>query len=900
MGRTIHTAVVSLTVVGICVLNPASVMALGVDSPPLGSSARASGDGVDFSVWAPNAESVSVIGAFNQWDPKADPMRKDSTGVWRAHAEFARPGHEYLFVIDGSLERRDPRAREISISGMGVVVPPPSPPSSPPSPSALRDLVIYQIHPSTFYDPDPRDNRPGTLDDAVSKLDHLKELGINCILLMPVVEFPGDKSWGYNPTDLFAIEPAYGGREALRRFVAECHKRGIAVHIDVVHNHYGPNGLDIWDFDTKGTDLADRHPGGIYFYNDPKMGKTPWGPRPDFGRREVRQFISDQVKMWFDEYGADGLRWDSTVNIRATDGGHRINPEGERLLDQITRMIRREYPDKINIAEDSPRDPRFDASWDYGFHGHGTEGLVGNILRPPSEVDVSDIFSRVRSDMGFSRVIYSESHDEAGLLNSKTRLLSKIDPENPLSLKARRLAALAAVATMTSPGIPMIFMGQDIAETGHFHDDRPLDWAQDQRRQGMLMLYRDLVFLRRNLSGSTPSLQSPRVREILADQEKKVLAYRRYISSRPESDLVVVLNFSDSESTVDINFPRAGLWKTVLSTGFPRYNLEAEKIPEEIRVGSSSRATLSLPPQSAHIFSQNSISFPEIIPSGLELSPPSASPLPVEAKPHPEPALTPDHDEASDAPETSSSDQSPPRSSLFLSANFTDPPWQIGRDDLKMGMVEEGVWQIDITMHNASGVELKIADAATGLEFGASYVAVTPVPSEGYLKEDGPPLSLSGVLNGDYRLTFNERSLKYRFEKRANTGLEWVNIVSNLNQWSRTSDPMFMAADHLWQTDLEGPPGEPVEFVVVANGDLQKQWGSFDENQREGEWSALSQVLGSPFKTVVPPSGAFRISFNEKTEEISCRPLSLEEIPPRPSPPPPEPVGEVNHPLDQE
>jgi hypothetical protein len=213
-----------------------------------------------------------------------------------------------------------------------------------------------------------------------------------------------------------------------------------------------------------------------------------------------------------------------------------------------------------------------------------------------------------------------------------------------------------------------------------------------------------------------------------------------------------------------------------------------------------------------------------------------------------------------------------------------------------MGNVEEGIWQIDLSLYSASGVEWKIVDSTTGLEFGSGYPWPIAVPSEGYLKEDGTPVSLSGTLDGDYRLTFNERSMKYRFERRSQTDLEWINLVSNQNEWSRTADPMFMTGDYSWQVDVESTPGEFLEFVLVADGKLESQWGSPDSEHREGTWSAASQKLGAPFKTTIAQSGMNRIVFNEKTGEVSCRPLEPAEIPPRPTPPPPEPMGELNHP----
>ncbi len=141
-----------------------------------------------------------------------------------------------------------------------------------------------------------------------------EELGINAVEVMPVTEFPGDFSWGYNPAHPFAVESIYGGPDAFKRFVKAAHEHGIAVIVDVVYNHFGPSDLDLWQFDG----WSENEKGGIYFYND-RRSQTPWGEtRPDYGRGEVRQYLRDNALMWLEEYHADGLRWDMIPYIRTS------------------------------------------------------------------------------------------------------------------------------------------------------------------------------------------------------------------------------------------------------------------------------------------------------------------------------------------------------------------------------------------------------------------------------------------------------------------------------------------------------------------------------------------------------------------------------------------------------
>ncbi len=567
-----------------------------------------------FRVWAPNAETVSVIGTFNAWNGRRHEMKKESaSGVWSLDVRGAKPGDEYMFLINGELERKDPRARMVTASDGKCVIYDTAAfdwsQSKRPTPVSIGELVIYQLHPGTFHDPNPDDGEPGTLRDAMGKLDHLVQMGVNCVLLLPVNEFAGRHSWGYNPSDLFAVESAYGGPDALKEFVRACHERGIAVHMDIVHNHYGPGDLDLWQFDGHG---GGENAAGIYFYEDNERGQTPWGPRPDFGRREVVAFVEDQVRMWFDEYRIDGLRWDSTINIRAINDGATPNPEGERMLDRLARMIRAEYPDRFSIAEDSVGDRRFDASWEYEFHTAGTDGVVPQLLRDSDEAkQVGDIARRVDSELGFRRVIYTENHDETGRLNGKRRLITEVSEADPHSVKARRKNALAAVLTLTSPGVPLLFMGQELLEPKEFHDSNPLDWQRGEDAFHAFLLHRDLVHLRRNLAGLSPALTGEHARVVLADEENKVLAFRRYLPGS-DQELLVVVNLSGRQiDSIPVRFPRAGQWSVLLNTDDPRYGRDFAGTGQgSVSADGGLTASVTLAPYSAQIFAPGRAELP--------------------------------------------------------------------------------------------------------------------------------------------------------------------------------------------------------------------------------------------------------------------------------------------------
>jgi len=213
-----------------------------------------------------------------------------------------------------------------------------------------NELVIYELHIGTFARADKE--IPGTFDYAINKFRYLRACGINAVEVMPVTEFAGDFSWGYNPAHPFAVESAYGGPDAFKRLVNAAHSHGIAVILDVVYNHFGPSDLDMWRFDGWTADGAGEK-GGIYFYNDHRSA-TAWGDtRPDYGRGEVRQYIRDNAMMWLEDCRCDGLRYDMTLYIRSIvgNGGDDI-PDGWSLEAWINREICQKYPQKIVIAED--------------------------------------------------------------------------------------------------------------------------------------------------------------------------------------------------------------------------------------------------------------------------------------------------------------------------------------------------------------------------------------------------------------------------------------------------------------------------------------------------------------------------------------------------------------------
>ena len=236
--------------------------------------------GYQFSVWASYAKSVSLVGDFNDWDEDQDAMQQVDNGIWWVDIPTAANNDQYKFCIEPADNKKstknDPRARKMTNSvGNSIIydddfnwkiddfeLPP------------IHQRIIYEMHIGTF---NQISDQRGTFNSAIEKLDDLVELGVNVLEIMPVNEFAGDISWGYNPAAPFAVEEAYGGPDGLKKFIDAAHQRGIGVILDVVYNHFGPSDLDIWQFDG----WSENDKGGIYFYNDHRSS-TPWGEtRPD-------------------------------------------------------------------------------------------------------------------------------------------------------------------------------------------------------------------------------------------------------------------------------------------------------------------------------------------------------------------------------------------------------------------------------------------------------------------------------------------------------------------------------------------------------------------------------------------------------------------------------------------
>jgi 1,4-alpha-glucan branching enzyme len=448
--------------------------------PGMGASFNLDSKGVTFRVWAPHADQVYVAGNFTNppWNEGKIPLAREGneSGYWSTLVLEAKEHDHYKFVISckgkPDLWKLDPYCRQVT----GHVDPRDGSPHSNEcviinpnlfnwskkqfKMSPHNELVIYELHLGTFIDNGVPAQR---FLDAISKLDYLVDLGINAIEIMPCTEFETNTSMGYNPSLLFAIDDHYGEERSVQQFVKEANRRGIAVIFDVVYNHLGPDNLGdcFWRFD--GSSVGDY--GGIYFYQDQRAHTAFGATRPDYGRSEVRQILRDNAMMWLHEFHADGLRLDSTVNIRRSQQGDL--PDGWQLMQWINRD---KLPDKFIIAEDLEDNEwitkkvedggaGFNSQWDPGFYNVIRNAVVPIDDHSRSMSAVCDALKKRYNNDAFQRVIYSESHDEVTeqFGNKLGRMPEKICPGNADSWYSRKRSTLAAAIVFTSPGVPMIF-----------------------------------------------------------------------------------------------------------------------------------------------------------------------------------------------------------------------------------------------------------------------------------------------------------------------------------------------------------------------------------------------------------------------------------------------------------
>ncbi|MBX3330017.1 MAG: alpha amylase C-terminal domain-containing protein [Nitrospira sp.] len=589
---------------------PASLDHIHSDTP-MGANLIA--DGATFRAWAPNARAVYVIGEFNnRARTNASLLTPDASGHWRGFIPGVKDRHRYmLYVVGEGSEgpKRDPYARELETPFPGecivrtrdfpwhdskFITPP------------FHEFVIYQLHVGTFFAPNvPR--RGGTFLDVAHKLPYLAELGVTALQLLPIQEFQTSFSLGYNGTDYFSPEMDFAVRDAellpylaemnklldakgARRYRAEdlrgemnqlkalvdlAHLHGLAVILDVVYNHAGGEFGDqsLYFFDRQSH--AHGNNNSLYFTDKGHAGGLVF----DYSKAEVRDFLIQNAKFFLDEYRVDGFRYDQ-VSVIDHDGA----PHGWRFCQDLTSTLHVHQPSALHHAEYWNVNPYVvrivpDGA---GFDMTLTDGLrialrnvIGNASAPDDRpLDMTGLAHSLWPD-GFSeqwRFVQGPENHDIVYRDREPRLARLADPSDPRSWYGRSRARVATGLSLTAPGIPMLFMGQEFLEDKQWADDfvsHPellLYWPGleqgDKQMADHVRFTRELLTCRRN----SPGLRGQGFRVVHVHDQNRVLAFHRWVEGQGHDVMVVVHLAPFHRFGYRIGFPCGGDWREAFNS----------------------------------------------------------------------------------------------------------------------------------------------------------------------------------------------------------------------------------------------------------------------------------------------------------------------------------------------
>ncbi len=595
---------------------------------PLGAAYLGKG-ACSFRVWAPRAKRVDVH-LLNEG--KDMPLERKEKGYFEGTFDGIGPGALYFFRLDGQKDRPDPASRfqPQGVHGPSEVIQPDFPWSDASwSGLPLADYIIYELHVGTF-------TAEGTFEAVIPFLPELRNLGITAIEIMPVAQFPGERNWGYDGVHPFAVQNSYGGPVGLKKLVDACHQAGLAVVLDVVYNHLGPEGNYLRDFAPY---FTDRY-------------RSPWGEAINFDgpeSDEVRRFFIENALSWVDAFHIDALRLDAVHAILDFSAIPFLQDLAEAVHARARELHRRIFL----IAESDLNDTRLirsperggfglDAQWSDDFH-HALHTLLtgenigyyedfgrlqdlGKAFRQGFIYDGEYSPYRRRRHGNSSAdiradkfVVCSQNHDQVGNRMMGDRLSTLVSFSQ---LK------LAAAMVLLSPHIPLLFMGEEYGEPAPFpyfihHSDPELveavrhgrkeefssfRWkgeppdpqAEETFQKSRLNFalrhqtphrflydfYRDLIRLRRSLPALRPA--DPADREVM-DFEKEKVIYIRCWKERDEA--ILLANFSLLPQEVGLPLP-AGSWQKELDSEDERWGGKGSRVPQQVQ--SAGRVKLRL------------------------------------------------------------------------------------------------------------------------------------------------------------------------------------------------------------------------------------------------------------------------------------------------------------------
>ncbi len=557
-----------------------------------------------FRVWAPYSKTVEVVVAKSEGE-RIIKLTPDEFGYFQGKADFVEHEDRYFYILDNKLRRSDPVSRYLpeGVHGASEVI----------DPNrykwqdnrwqgiALEDYLIYELHIGTF-------SKIGTFEGAIEKIPHLKELGVTAVEIMPVSQFSGNRNWGYDGVGLFAVQNSYGGPEGLKKFVESCHLAGIAVILDVVYNHFGPEGNYLHDFG--------------YYFSD--KYQTLWGDSVNFDGAysdPVREFILSNALYWVDEYHIDALRLDAVHGIFDLGANHilkqlkaKISAFGKDTNRYIHLIAESDSNDRQITTSLAEGGYGLDSQWSDDFH-HALHSVLtgevngyyedyGGLQKLADAIDRTFVYNgcyslhRKRkygnSVLGVAPhkfIIGIQNHDQIGNRAFGDRISSG------LLFSAEKLSAFFLLLPYT----PFLFMGQEYGEKAPFqffmdHGDKPLIKAVRKGRKKefvafgwndvpdpkalqtfldsklnwnliseiphkqILKLYKEVIKLRKYWKIS--AVKSNEDIAVVCDEKRKCLTVR--FPGGNDSELLLVLSFSDKIEQSEKDYFQSLEWDLLL------------------------------------------------------------------------------------------------------------------------------------------------------------------------------------------------------------------------------------------------------------------------------------------------------------------------------------------------
>ncbi len=590
--------------------------------------------GTTFGVWAPNAESVSVVGDFNGWDPRSHPLSsRNSSGIWEGFLPGVRPGHIYKFHIvarGGSWrgDKADPLAvfAEVPPKTASVVWDLDYEWGDEAWMRARRDRnsatapwSVYEVHIGSWMRDEQGGNRSLSYRELAERLpEYCERMGFTHVEFLPITEHPFFGSWGYQTTGYFAPTSRYGTPQDFMHLVDTLHQRGVGVILDWVPSHFPTDAHGLAYFD--GTHL--------YEHEDPRRGFHPdWNSYIfNYGRYEVRSFLISSAMFWLEKYHVDGIRVDAVASMLyldysrkpgewiPNDFGGRENLEAIEFLRRLNAEVYQAFPDVQTIAEESTAWPLVSRPTYVGGLGFGMKWDMGWMHDTLQYMSREPIFRRYHQNELTFRAIYAFtenyvlplSHDE--VVHGKGSLLGKMPGD-----EWQRFANLRLLFGYmhANPGKKLLFMGGELGQGREWNHDAQVEWylLQYPFHEGVQRWYRDLNHAHRTEPALHDRDFDPAGFEWIdaSDTENSVLSFLR--ASAGGDVIVCAFNFTPvPRPGYRIGVPRGGFWAELLNSDAQAYagsgwgNLGGVEAAEEPWHGRPFSIEVALPPLGAVYF----------------------------------------------------------------------------------------------------------------------------------------------------------------------------------------------------------------------------------------------------------------------------------------------------------